>query len=206
MMRKAVNVSMFLRSYSYGTCMGVNELPVEVLNLFLPLVEEPNKKIEFASEIISAGLQGRIDFSRGFNLDAYEATIRKNQHLLKESERKKKSYIDFSGASDDFDEVASKGGIKVEFESLETIEEMKDAFEEVLMNEELEYAVSTIKSLNDSFIADYGTDLIFTLKNAVRGIPQAVTEIKNICTEFSVVSELIETILTSKREVEVLFP
>ena len=83
---------------------------------------------------------------------------------------------------------------------------MKDAFEEVLMNEELEYAVSTIKSLNDSFIADYGTDLIFTLKNAVRGIPQAVTEIKNICTEFSVVSELIETILTSKREVEVLFP
>ena len=185
--------------------MGVNELPVDVLNLFLPLTENPDKKIEFASEIISAGLQGRIDFSTEFNLDAYEATIRKNQHLLKESEKKKKSYIDFSGSSDDFDDVASKGGIKAEFESLDTIEEMKDAFEEVLLNEELDYAVSTIKSLNDDFIADYGTDLIFALKNAVRGIPQAVEEIKKICTDFSVVSELIETILTSKCEVEALF-
>lgn len=185
--------------------MGVSELPVEVLNLFLPLTEDPDKRIEYASEIITAGLQGRIDFSKEFNLDAYEATIRKNQHLLKESERKKKSYIDFSGASDDFDEVASNGGIKAEFESLETIEEMKDAFEEVLSNEELNYAVSTIKSLNDDFIADYGTDLIFALKSAVRGIPQAVEEIKKICTDFSVVSELIETILTSKCEVEALF-
>lgn len=195
---------MYLRSFSFGTFMGVSELPVEVVNLFLPLVENPDKRVEFAGEIITAGLQGRIDFSKEFNLDAYEATIRKNQHLLKESERKKKSYIDFSGAGDDFDDVANSGGVKADFVQLESIEEMKDAFEEILLNEELEYAVSTIKSLNDEFISDYGTDLIFALKRAVQGIPQAVEEIKNICQEFSLVSELVETILSSKQEVEVL--
>lgn len=196
---------MYLRSFSFGTFMGVNELPVEVLNLFLPLTENPDKRLEFASEIISAGLQGRIDFSKEFNLDAYEATIRKNQHLLKENERKKKSYIDFSGSSDDFEDIASSGGVKADFVQLDSIEEMKDAFEEVLLNEELAYAVSTIKSLNDEFISDYGTDLIFALKRAVQGIPQAVEEIKKICQEFSLVSELIETILSSKQEVEILF-
>lgn len=195
---------MKLRSFSFGTFMGVSELPVEVLNLFLPLTENPDKKVEFASEIISAGLQGRIDFSKDFNLDAYEATIRKNQHLLKENERKKKSYIDFV-STDDFEDVASSGGIKADFIQLDSIEEMKDAFEEVILNEELKYAVSTIKSLNSEFISDYGTDLIFALKRAVQGIPQAVEELKEICSEFSVVAELVETILSSKQEVEILF-
>lgn len=195
---------MQLRSFSFGTFMGVSELPVEVLNLFLSLTENPNKQVEFASEIITAGLQGRIDFGKEFNIDAYEATIRKNQHLLKENERKKKSYIDFSSA-DDFEDVASSGGIKADFIQLDSIEEMKDAFEEVLLNEELAYAVSTVKSINEEFISDYGTDLIFALKRAVQGIPQAVEELKKICEEFSVVAELIETILSSKQEVEVLF-
>ena len=196
---------MYLRSFSFGTFMGVNELPVEVLNLFLSLTENPDKKVEFASEIISAGLQGRINFNKDFNLDAYEATIRKNQHLLKENERKKKSYIDFSGSNDDFDDVVTSGGVKADFIQLDSIEEMQDAFEEVLLNEELAYAVDTIKSLNDEFISDYGTDLVFALKRAVQGIPQAVDEIKKICANFSLVSELIETILKSKQEVAVLF-
>lgn len=196
---------MTLRSFSFGTYMGVNELPIEVINLFLPLTENPNKKVEFASEIVKAGLQGNINFQKEFNLDAYEATIRKNQHLLKESERKKKAYFDYSGANDDYDEVISSGGIKADFIKLDSIEEMKDAFEEVLLNEELKYAVSTIKSLNDEFISDYGTDVIFALKRAVQGIPQAIEEIKHICEEFSLVSELIETILESKQKVDVLF-
>ena len=124
---------------------------------------------------------------------------------MKENERKKKSYIDFSGSNDDFDDVVNSGGVKSDFIQLDSIEEMQDAFEEVLLNEELAYAVDTIKSLNDEFISDYGTDLVFALKRAVQGIPQAVDEIKKICADFSLVSELIETILKSKQEVAVLF-
>lgn len=196
---------MHLRSLSFGTFMGVSELPIEVLNLFLPLTESPSKKVEFATEIITAGLQGRINFGKEFNIDAYEATIRKNQHLLKEHEKKKKKYIDFSSA-DDFDDVASSGGIKADyFVPLDSVNEMIDAFDEVLLNEELEYAVSTIKSLNSDFKSDYGTDLIFALKRGVQGIPQAVDELKKICNDFPVVADLIQIILNSKKEVEVLF-
>lgn len=196
---------MLLRSYSFGTYMGVNELPVNILNLFLPLVTQPNKQIECVSEVVSAGLQGRIDFSKEFNLDAYEATIRKNKHLLKENERRKKTYLDFSGGGDDFDEVTSKGGIKADFEILDSIEEVKDAYEEVLASDELKYAVATIKSLNNDFITDYGLDLIFALKKAVKGIPQAVEEVKQVCEDFKVVSDLVHVILNSGQSIDLLF-
>ena len=193
-----------LKSFEYGLNSGVSELPDEVLGLFKSLVENPDKKISYASEIIDAGLNGRIDFNREFNIDAYEAKIRKNEKLLINSKAKKESFIDFSGA-DDFDEVRSKGGIKVDLLDISTVEEVKDAFEEVLLSEELKYSVEAIKSLNEEFIVDYGTDLVFCLKRAVQGIPHAVRELKEICDNFPVVSDMIKTILSSKVEVKTLF-
>ena len=195
---------MYLRSYSYGFHLGVAEIPEEVLQLFTQLNSGSVKQTDFASDIINAGLQGRINFNREFNLGGYETSIRRNQHYTKESSKKKQSYLDFS-SEDNFNEVASSGGIKAEQLQLDTIEEMKDAFEEVLMDEDLKYAVSTIKELNEDFISDYGTDLIFALKKAVKGTPQAVKQLKTICEEFTVVSDCIQTILSSKQEVDILF-
>lgn len=194
-----------LRSFSYGSFCGVNELPDEILGLFSDLVENPEKKVEFASEIISNGLQGRIDFNREFCLDAYETTIRKNQSLGKESEKKKKVFIDYNGSSDDWDEVSIKGGIKADQINSRAVDKIQDAYEDLLTDEELKYAVETIKSLNEDLIVEESIDLIYALKQAVRGIPDAVASIQRVCENNGLISELVQTILGSGYEVSQIF-
>ena len=71
-----------LHSYSFGTAFGQDGLSSDVLGLFTELVDNPNKKIEFASEIIDAGMTGAINFRRPFSIDAYEAGIRKRKFFM----------------------------------------------------------------------------------------------------------------------------
>lgn len=193
-----------LRSYSYGTFCGHNELPDEILNLFTDLVENPEKKIEFASEIISNGLQGRINFNSDFNIDAYEATIRKNNRLTKESKKKKEVFLDMNDSSDDFDEVASKGGIKVN-RFMPASLQLQDAFEQVLLDDELQYAISTIKELDDMLQVEENVFILKVIRQAIRGIPDSVKILRRICDEYEVVAEQIKVILSSGKSFDELF-
>lgn len=193
-----------LRSYSFGKSLGVDELPVGVLNLFIGLAERPDKKIEFASEIVLSGLQGRIDLNSEFNIDAYEAAIRKNIRLGVESERKKKVYLDFSDG-DDWDEVIASGGMKSDVASIHTVEQVQDAYEQLLLDEELEYAISTIKELQPILLVEEGIDFIYAMKQALKGIPDAIEAIKNICNEYEVVAEQVHSILSSGYTFEEIF-
>lgn len=194
-----------LMSFSYGNYLGVNELPNEILGLFVSLVDNPNKKLEFASEIIFNGLQGRIDFSREFNIEAYETTIRKNQVLGKEGRRKKEVYIDTSGSSDDWDEVSSNGGIKLDQVNDRAVDKIQDAYEQLILDDELKYAVDTIKALNDDLMLEESIDLIYALKQSVKGIPEAIKSVKEICDNNSLVSELVKTVLNSGYEISQIF-
>jgi cell fate (sporulation/competence/biofilm development) regulator YmcA (YheA/YmcA/DUF963 family) len=194
-----------LRSYSFGHVCGVTELPENVLNLFIDLVNNPNKKIEFAGEIISAGLLGNIDFEREFNIDAYEATIRKNQRLGIESKRKKEVFLDFSDNNDDWDEVAQSGGIKADVASTHMVQKMEDAYEKVLMEDELKYAVETIKSLQPMLLVEAKMDFMQTMKQALKGIPESVALLQKVCDTYVVVAEQVKIILTSGYTFEEIF-
>lgn len=193
-----------LRSYSYGTFCGHSELPDEILNLFTDLVENPEKKIEFASEIISNGLQGRINFNSDFNIDAYEATIRKNNRLTKESKKKKEVFLDMNDSSDDFDEVASKGGIKVN-RFMPAALQLQDAFEQVLLDDELQYAINTIKELDDMLQVEENVFILKVIRQAIKGIPDSVKILRHICDEYEVVAEQIRVILSSGKSFDELF-
>ena len=194
-----------MRSLSFGAYCGIDELPVEVLNLFTPLVINRDKKIEFASEIISSGLQGNIDFKKDFNIDAFEASIRRNTKLTLENDKKRLSFIDFGGNSGDYSEVASNGGVREDRLNLSNVEKIKDAFEELLDDEELAYAVGSIKAMNDDIIISEQVDLIKALKSAKLGIPNAVDVLANLCGRNQVVADLVRIVLESKRELEELF-
>ena len=199
---------MLLRSFSFGSYMGVDELPAEILELFNSLIECPDKKIEFASEIIQAALQGKIKLDGSFNIDAYEAAIKKNNFLVKDGERKKKLHLDDGSFDDDFTETMYNGCVKTEYLSYDYMsctDEMKDAFEELLNGEELDYAVSAIKSLNDKVMIEYGVDLIYAVRQAIRGFPQAIGVVKNLCLECKYISDLVEIVLSSDKEFNVLF-
>lgn len=194
-----------LHSFSFGTISGYSELPDEVLNLFSSLVVNPEKKIEFAGEIISAGLEGRIDFSSEFNLDAYEATIRKNNKLNLNNKRKYEVFLDFGSNSDEDSEVFRQGGVKEDFASSHTVDQIKDAYEQILLDAELEYAINTIKELQPVLAVEERIDFIGAIRLALKGIPDAISKIKRICDEYDVVAEQVKVILGSGKTFDEMF-
>ena len=194
-----------IKSYSFGHICGVTELPTNVLNLFVGLSYNPEKKIEYASEIISAGLQGRIKFDGSFNLDAYESAIRKNIRLGKESKRKKEMFIDFTDNSSDWDETAMSGGIKSDAVTTRAVDKIEDAYEQLLAEDELKYAVSTIKSLQPMLLVECKMDILHTIRQALKGIPESIKILQRVCDEYEVVAEQIKIILSSGYSFEEIF-
>lgn len=194
-----------LKSYSFGHIFGVTELPNEVLNLFIGLSKNPEKKIEYASEIISAGLQGNIDFNHEFNLDAYEAAIRKNLKLGKESRRKKEVFLDFTDNNDDWEETQYAGGIKADVATTHAVQKMEDAYDKLIMEDELRYAVDTIKSLQPMLLVEAKMDFMHTMEQALKGIPESIKLLQRVCDEFEVVAEQIKIILGSGYTFEEIF-
>lgn len=194
-----------LMSFGFGSYKGVDEIPENILSLFTSMLDQPEKTVECTEEIITAGLEKRIDFSRVFNLDAYEYTIKNNTRMNVEKERSKKVFIDFASNESERESSLRNGGMTVDSVSASAIKDLSDAFEEVLDNSELQYAIDTIKSLNDDFIVDYGINLVSVIKKAVIGFPQAVAKLKELCDEFDVVSEQVQIILQSGKDVESCF-
>lgn len=192
-----------LHSLSFGTIgNGKSEIPTEVLNLFLSLSDNPSKKLEFASEIVENGLAGRIRLDSSFNIDAYEATIRKNLRLGKESKRKKISYFDL--CTEDTDAFTKQDGVSLEAYVPKALQ-MQDAFEQLLCDEELSYAISTIRALDKDLQVEENIFIIDVIKQALLGIPTAVDSIKYICSKYKLVAEQLETILSSGKSFNEMF-
>ena len=194
-----------LRSYSFGQMNGVDELPEEILRLFTDLVEIPEKRIEFASEIISAAMQGNIDLEHEFNIDAYESAIRKNIRLGKEAKRKKEVFLDYTDSSDNWEETAQAGGIKADVATLQAVNKMEDAYEQIMLEDELQYAVETIKSLQPMLLIEARIDFLHTMKQALKGIPESVKILQNVCNEYEVLAEQVRTVLSSGYTFEEIF-
>lgn len=192
---------MALRSFSFGSSMGVDEIPQRVLSLFSSYVGA-EKQLQYASEIVFAGIQGRINLDKEFNLEGYTKAIEHNKNLYKHNRKKKESFIDSGSSSDDYNTVIQEGGIQAD--RLQ-IEEVKDAFEELIEHDELRYAVSAIKKVNAEFIVVEELDLIEAIRMALKGIPQALKDVQRICEFYPKVAENIKTVLSSGFEFEVIF-
>ena len=190
---------MLMRSYSYGTFMGVSELPPEVLNLFKSLVDEDGKKISYASEIIFAALAGNIKLDDSFNIDAYISTIRKNERLCTDKKSMYESSYALSSNSDD--EL-----LDLDYCSMHNTSNIDDSDEYTKFEDKefFQYSVSKLKELNKDFISDYGIDLIFCIKRAVRGIPSALDALKDVCNNFDNVKDMVYALLTSEKDLDLV--
>lgn len=195
---------MLLQSLSFGLCNGVSELPESVLSLFTECVEDPTRKIEFASEIVTAGLEGRIYNTENFSIGAYEAGIRKYEHLKKEDRKKKFVSLDIS---DDMDSDGdSHNEINNSYASKQIYDrDMRDVYEEIIESDAVEDAVRRIKALNEEFILDDQLDLICTLTQATSGeqsdpcVIRATEVLQKFCEKYTNIAEYIFTILSSGR-------
>lgn len=192
-----------LHNYTFGISYGVNELPVGIINLFTPLVEEPSRRVEFVSEIITGGLRGRINLN-DFDLGKYENGIRKKCYLADLTKGKKTIALE-TGRMTESTEVSYGLVMSEDKVNNRLVQKMKDAYEELQDEDELHYAIQTITALNDSFQIDDGVDMLCALKNAIRGIPSAIAVLKDLCNRYEVVADLIQTILSSGKTYSEMF-
>ena len=195
-----------LSSLSFGQCSGVDEIPVEVLQLFEGLVLDPykNNNIDYASEIVMNGLNGKIDLTGKFNMTGYINAIKKNRKLHKHNTGKK--IFGIASYTDDKDEKGFEyGTIREEDMHRSMAEKMKDAVEELIDDESLMYAVSEIKSINDDLICEEQVNLVQALLQAKSGYPEAVKVVKSICDKYKVIGELVHEVLNSGKDLNKLF-
>lgn len=184
-----------LKSFSFGSYKGVDELPDVVVGLFSSMMKRPEKSVEYAEEIINAALEGRINFDKEFNIGAYENTIRNNTRMNAQDRQKKETFF-----TDDEFEDSYKGGV-----SENKVSDDRDDYASFEDEDEVKWAVKNIKAENNTFRIDYGINLIKLLKKATGGYPQAMEKLRMVCLEFERVGEWIRIILSSGHPVDSLF-
>ena len=169
-----------LRSFSFYP----NEIKEEDLLLFEFLVNNPNYRSEYAYDILTAAREGRINKNVPFNLVGYETKIRLNNKLcLSKRKRKEKSYDE---PVDDNDGMPLSSLIK---DDKDRIEEL---IEEGFYQEAVNYIVnSNILQIRKVLFIN----LRVTLLMALKGVQEAVKNLKTACDEDDMLREYVEAIL-----------
>ena len=152
-------------------------------------------------DIVKSALGGSISLSKediqSFNLQAYEYTCHENE---KDGRRKKAAkllnIVDVDSSEDDirvgYGEISSR--------SLASIE---DSFDEVMSSSNFEDNIKALYGIRTKYIVEKGIDVVSVLSCSLKGIPEAVAELKTIMTD-SVLGEIITSLCEDSRDGELL--
>lgn len=180
---------MLLRSFCF-----TQQLTGDMLNVLFKDLPNYYGEFDYSIELIEAALEGRIDIEKPFNLFGWCKTVKDGNFQTELKRLKKQEYL-----IEDDDEDST--GVKAS-----SLVEERDDYEVFIDNEEVLYTVKKIRALNNEIISDMGIDLIFCMRQAVKGVPQAVEELSNICKEYDWIAEYVQIILSSGISFEDLFP
>lgn len=181
-------IGMLLRSFS-----NMQVLTGEMLDTLFKDLKDYKGEFDYSLEIIDAALDGRIDISKKFSLFGYCKTVREGNFQTELKRLKKQQYI----IDDDNDDET---GVKVS-----SLVDTRSDYEIIDDKEELEYSIKKIRALNDELISTIGVDLIFCMRQALKGTHQAVQELASICEEYDFIAEYIQIILSSGVSFKELF-
>lgn len=180
---------MLLRSLNF-----TKRLTEDMINILFEDYKDFRGEFDYSVELIEAALSGRINFNKPFNLFGYCKVIRDGKYQNNLKRLKRQEYI----IDDDDDE---KTGVKIS-----SLVEERDDYDILIDTEELMFTVKKIIALNDEIIVNTGVDLIFCMRKAVSGYPEAVSELTDLCKEYSWIAEYVQIILSSGISFEDLFP
>ena len=171
---------MLMRSFSFNN----DELTDKELSLFEYLIEHPEYKCDVTYEILMNALEGRIDYTRDFNLKAYESKIKSNNLIGVYNKAKiEKSYD--AQISDDSN-ISLSDLIKDDNDMIEKL--LEDSF----YQEAIEYVLnSNILQISKNLFIDLKRTFLMALK----GIPDAVRYLKLACDTDSKLKDYVEAIL-----------
>lgn len=151
------------------------------------LVELP--EYSHTLDIIKAALSGTISLTSesvsNFNLAAYEYKCRENDTNNKFEKAKKEVHIvEFDNSEDD--NKVGYGDI-----SDRKLRYADDAFEQVSRDDEFEANLRELINYRDKYIVERGIDLVSVMIGALKGIPVAVNELKNLVSLDEKISSIV---------------
>lgn len=179
-------------NYQYKGSMG------KVWELFKDLGEVPEEEIVAQSskdkceyghtlEIIRSAMNGNMgvaEYENGFDLKAYEYKCQKNDEITYGKLRDKfLSIVDKVGEDDDrvnYGEVSSN-----------TLRSFEESFDLLEKNVAFERCLADLYNIRTKYIVEKGIDPVETVLNSLRGVPEAVNEIKNLIFSDSVLRDIV---------------
>ena len=153
-----------------------------------------NGEFDYSIELIDAMMDSRIDKTKEFSLFGYCKGIRKGKFQNDLKRLKKEQFL----IEDDDDESS---GIKAS-----VLVEERDDYEIFEDTEEAMYTAKKIRTLNLEFMSELGIDLIHCLRQAVKGIPDAIETLTEFCNEYHKYSEYVQIVLGCGISIDELFP
>ena len=138
-------------------------------------------------------MQGRIDFEKDFKLKEYVASIDRARRL--EGLREAKRAVHITDVSDDED----SSGVPYPADSRNDYEELENKFE-------LQQAVDRFNEMQNYFLVNAKCDSKLAVKQALKGIPESIELVKNLCDEYPIAADFLKIILGSGYSYEQIFP
>ena len=172
-----------------------NMTPQQIENLYA------NSDYSHTLEIVSAALSGAIpltdDAVRDFNLQAYEYKCKENEKNGNFKRAKEVLNIVEFGNSDDDIKV---GYGDISDRKLQVIE---DSFEEIMSSETFESNIRELFGIRSKYIVEHGIDPVNALINSLKGIPEAIAEIKQLMSDM-IIKDLIVALCEDSRDGKLL--
>lgn len=152
-------------------------------------------------EIVRSALNGSISLTeedvRDFNLQAYEHACSNNdKNNRRKMASKSLNIVDVDSSEDDvrvgYGEVSSR--------SLASIE---DSFEEVMSSKNFEENIRELYGIRSKYIIEKGVDIVSVLTCSLKGIPEAVSELRTLMKD-TTLKDLITSLCEDSRDGELL--
>lgn len=171
---------------SLGFCIEVDSA---VWSLFEKM-DELSEPLECSLEVIDAAMAGRLDLDH-FDLSAYAKTVKKNERLANFRVGSKLLPIVFDYNEED----AEPYGVPESVVSIYA--EPVDAYEAIVDDEEVRYAVTELTNMNHDITSYYRIDFVRCMTQALKGIPASINLLKQLVCDDPYIGELIRAILSS---------
>lgn len=144
-------------------------------------------------DIIKAAMSGNVS-NESFNLDAYETQCALNDKKDFYNKLDKVLYIvDTSTGTESEDLRVGYGEI-----SANKLKSKEDPYEGIEDMEAFETNISILIGIRSTYLATKGIDIVELLRNSLKGIPEAVSTLRNLVQkDTSNISELLSSLLES---------
>jgi len=185
-------------------CKAVLESNISKTNMLIADILDKDKLSQNVkdnlSEVYINALSGGINFNKSFYADSYCYKIENNNKLVAYKSAPKNVFIDTSVRYADA-EINTIGGVSLDtLQCADVAEGLKDGFELVIEEDEFEYAIKEIKNKEEEISVEMGYNIKHLIAIALKGVPQACSELKKICRANDQIGELIRIILSSGKE------